>query len=339
MKWQLTAPAFGDIVRVMLGRVYHYGIYLSEDEVIAFGMPPVNGLPADGKDVRVVATDVHTFLCGNFLETGKPSFAERLQRRPRKEIAARARASLGEGGYDILRNNCEHFAYACAFGKKKSAQVDEVRAQWRALPRTEVYVAPIPEEVSAEPLFPPERQSEVNGCANAQLRRQKIFVWQLLAFALRHAFGIELRDTQPRRSESGKWECPQCCFSLSHTARYAAVAVSRAPVGVDIEEDGANGAAAAFAKVATAREKAAYPSPSPQDFLKVWTAKESLFKREGGKAFRPAETETTGADVLCCRLPREGLTLSVAAQSAREALLHTVRADLSSSEKAEAEIL
>ena len=42
-----------------------------------------------------------------------------------------ARSRLGEGGYNILHNNCEHFVNECVFGIKKSEQEEEVRRKWR----------------------------------------------------------------------------------------------------------------------------------------------------------------------------------------------------------------
>ena len=315
MKWLPDPPQTGDIVRVKLGQIYHYGVYLSDEEVIAFGMAPVGGLPADGRDVCVVSTDIQTFLCGNFLETGKPSFTERRRMRPREEIAAYARAKIGMRGYDLLRNNCEHFAYECAFGSKQSAQVDAVRAMWRSLPRT-------------------ERQREIDGCTNEKVKAQKAAVWRLLEFAMKRTFGIELRETDIRREQSGKWVCSQCWFSLSHTDRYAAVAVSRAPVGVDIEEENGRPFAALLGRIATPKEQER-GVPDERSFLKLWTAKESLFKRAGKEAFAPSETETSGESVLSSFLPHEKLVLSVAAEQAQEALLHTVTADLSAAGKAD----
>ena len=40
MKWEYKDCRYGDIIRVKLGSVYHYGIFVSDDEVIAFGLPP-----------------------------------------------------------------------------------------------------------------------------------------------------------------------------------------------------------------------------------------------------------------------------------------------------------
>ena len=147
-------------------------------------------------------------------------------------------------------------------------------------------------------------------------------------------FGIELRETDVRREQSGKWVCSQCWFSLSHTDRYAAVAVSRAPVGVDIEEENGRPFAALLGRIATPKEQER-GVPDERSFLKLWTAKESLFKRAGKEAFAPSETETEGESVLSCFLPHEKLVLSVAAEQAQEALLHTIAADLSAAGKAD----
>ena len=40
MKWTFNEAKPGAMVRVCLGEVYHYGIYVSDDEIILFGPPP-----------------------------------------------------------------------------------------------------------------------------------------------------------------------------------------------------------------------------------------------------------------------------------------------------------
>ena len=40
MRWEPAVCRAGDMVRIRLGSIYHYGILVSEDEVIAFGLPP-----------------------------------------------------------------------------------------------------------------------------------------------------------------------------------------------------------------------------------------------------------------------------------------------------------
>ena len=41
MKWEPTDCKTGDMVRIRLGSIYHYGVFLSEDEVVQFGYPPI----------------------------------------------------------------------------------------------------------------------------------------------------------------------------------------------------------------------------------------------------------------------------------------------------------
>ncbi len=42
------------------------------------------------------------------------------------ETVARARSRIGQGGYNLALNNCEHFAVWCKTGVKDSSQVDNV---------------------------------------------------------------------------------------------------------------------------------------------------------------------------------------------------------------------
>lgn len=116
------------MIRVRVGSMYHYGMYLSDDEVIQFGLPPIDGAVRNSEDVKVLVTDVDVFHCGNFLETAELGFFEKRKARKAEEITAYARSRIGSGGYDILKNNCEHFAYECVFGKGRSAQSEKVRS-------------------------------------------------------------------------------------------------------------------------------------------------------------------------------------------------------------------
>ena len=42
-----------------------------------------------------------------------------------------ARQRIGESGYNILHNNCEHFVNECVFGEKRSAFLQDVREKLR----------------------------------------------------------------------------------------------------------------------------------------------------------------------------------------------------------------
>ncbi len=129
MNWTEATPVRGDIVRTKVTFYHHYGIFINEDRVIQFGLPDNVYRPAE--EIRVLETDVYTFLNGGELEVGKPDKSERKKMRRPEEIIAQAESRIGEGGYDILHNNCEHFVNECAFGEKSSSFLQDVRVKLR----------------------------------------------------------------------------------------------------------------------------------------------------------------------------------------------------------------
>lgn len=129
MEWTEREPRCGDIVRTKVTFYYHYGIFADENCVIQFGLPDNVSQPAD--EVKVLLTDVYTFLHGGELEVGVPDKSERKKLRRPQEIVELALSRVGEGGYDILHNNCEHFVNECAFGEKTSSFLQDVRGSLR----------------------------------------------------------------------------------------------------------------------------------------------------------------------------------------------------------------
>lgn len=129
MEWMEGTPRYGDIIRTKVAFYHHYGIFVDEQRVIQFGLPDDPGKPAEG--IRVLTTDVYTFLQGGDLEIGHPDPAEKKRLRPPQQRVQAAEQRIGTGGYDILHNNCEHFVNECAFGEKNSSFVDDVRAKLR----------------------------------------------------------------------------------------------------------------------------------------------------------------------------------------------------------------
>ena len=61
MKWEYKDCQYGDIIRVKLGSVYHYGIFVSDNEVIAFGLPPTAENLQNQQAIKVLATDIDVF--------------------------------------------------------------------------------------------------------------------------------------------------------------------------------------------------------------------------------------------------------------------------------------
>ncbi len=129
MEWITAEPKFGDIIRTKVTFYHHYGIYIDPDTVVQFGLPDDATRPAD--QVKVLTSDVYTFLMGGELEVGQMSHAEAKKSRSAKERVDIALSRVGEGGYHIFHNNCEHFVYECTFNEKKSEFVSSVRESIR----------------------------------------------------------------------------------------------------------------------------------------------------------------------------------------------------------------
>lgn len=123
--WERKNPSYGDQIRVNRGMYTHHGIYISEDSVIHFA-PPGNTDVLDPSKARVINTSLEEFLKDGVLEVRVYTEEELKRKRSPKAIVTEALAHLGEGGYNIISNNCEHFSNLCAFGKKESNQVEAV---------------------------------------------------------------------------------------------------------------------------------------------------------------------------------------------------------------------
>ncbi len=155
---------------------------------------------------------------------------------------------------------------------------------------TLVYYAKIPERGELKTLFPETRNREIVGAKSEKVKREKHAVWQLLDYALEKELGKSVEDFAFIKTESGKWQTDGVEFSLSHGGRLVAVALSLKPVGVDVEKISARSVGAAK-KLLSKEEFSDYLVMSDAEkteyFIRKWTEKESLFKREGGNAFWP----------------------------------------------------
>lgn len=211
MKWTAKQPATGDMIRVRLGNIYHYGVYASRGEVIQFGLAPCARPHLKDSEIEVCASDLDTFLCGGQVEVAEPEQGKDSVRSP-EQVVSYARQSLGRRGYHLLKNNCEHFAYECVTGKPYCSQTADVRALFRSLPIVDVYVAAIPPDAALT------RSSQA-----------------LLEYALERTFGLRAEQLTCQESTPGCWTSEKCSFSIAHCQDAMAVAVSRASVGVHIE--------------------------------------------------------------------------------------------------------
>ena len=122
--WVNKKPEYGDQIRVNRGFYYHHGIYEVDDSVYHFASPMGSEISPDTAVVH--KTTLENFLKGSPVEVREYTNEELLNKRKPKEIIDYAKAHLGEKGYNIVSNNCEHFSNRCAFGKSDSDQVKNV---------------------------------------------------------------------------------------------------------------------------------------------------------------------------------------------------------------------
>jgi hypothetical protein len=102
----------------------HYGIYAGDNKVIHFA--PVNG--DFGAQAAVRETSLARFAKGNKVSACHFSSESGHIYSP-DETVCRARSQIGQGGYNLVFNNCEHFARWCKTGSRESRQVSNVMKQ------------------------------------------------------------------------------------------------------------------------------------------------------------------------------------------------------------------
>ena len=124
--WQPAEPHIGAQIRVNRGAYCHHGIYAAEDTVVHYAAADGDGI-SHAADVTVRTATLAAFLAGGNLEVRRYSLRERLEVRPPQKVAAAALSRIGEGGYDVLRHNCEDFSNECAFGRRRNGQIDDYR--------------------------------------------------------------------------------------------------------------------------------------------------------------------------------------------------------------------
>lgn len=129
-KWKMIDPYPGAHIRVKVGKFYHHAIYIGNDEVVQFGYPS-DIFNESQKNIKIIRSPISEFLNNGFLEVRIYNLKEKKLKRKDLEIVQIALSKIGEGNYNILQNNCEHFANFCVFGKKTSSQVAQIHEEIR----------------------------------------------------------------------------------------------------------------------------------------------------------------------------------------------------------------
>lgn len=112
--------ARGDhLERQIMGNIHHHGIDVGDGTVIDFASADGAGTIKSKVNNTIRQVSFETFA------DGKPVYI--IQHDPVKcflpeEVVQRAKSKLGQRGYDLFKNNCEHFANWCKTGHFYSQQ-------------------------------------------------------------------------------------------------------------------------------------------------------------------------------------------------------------------------
>lgn len=101
----------------------HHGIFIGEDNVVHWRGEL--GAILGQEDPPVIEVDKLATFC----DGATPiviEYDKEIDVLERVEVVHRALSRRGESGYNILGNNCEHFAIWCKTGRHESTQVNEV---------------------------------------------------------------------------------------------------------------------------------------------------------------------------------------------------------------------
>ena len=147
-----------------------------------------------------------------------------------------------------------------------------------------------------EEIIPESRKNLINRCKSEKVRNEKYYAWKLLQEAMYLTFSLNMKDVQFHKDRHGKWTCPDCYFSITHSNGVAAVVVANEPVGIDLEKvdltrDYQKIASKAFLIV----EK---KDLTVDKFFKIWTIKEAYYKslEKQTRGFIPHDFNTIKID-------------------------------------------
>ena len=167
--------------------------------------------------------------------------------------------------------------------------------------KIDVYVSTIPHNNTFKILFPKERNDEVEKISNLSVKREKYYAWLLLEHALSKTLGLTIEEAELFKDKNGKWRSKKCEFSISHGDTAVTVAISHAPVGIDIEPKDKTIPEGFAKRFLTEDEYYLFSSAADNEknefLLTRWCMKEAIFKKIGKKTFAPSHVSTIGERV------------------------------------------
>jgi hypothetical protein len=106
----------GDHIYIHCVGYTHHGIYCGDDTAIHYSGEKLKGI--------ISQTSITSFASGKEVCVQKYGSCDSPD-----IVIARAKSKLGESGYNLFDNNCEHFATWCKTGRKRSEQVTQKKSQ------------------------------------------------------------------------------------------------------------------------------------------------------------------------------------------------------------------
>ena len=118
-KWDVRDPIRGDQIRVKRNWMYYqHVVYIGNGRVIHFSGA---GSEISTKSRVIVEDSIADFVKDGVVMVLNVPSDKRL---PLEEIIARAKSRIGETDYNLIGNNCEHFASWCVEDKPISEQIN-----------------------------------------------------------------------------------------------------------------------------------------------------------------------------------------------------------------------
>ena len=179
--------------------------------------------------------------------------------------------------------------------------------------QTCVVIREFPFDVENNEILPELRLKEIDECLSAKTKESKFYAWKLLEKLLPRVADCSIADTY-FDEDICKWKISNFCFSISHSNNIVAIAVSRLPIGVDIELiDESRFATLRREKILSKGESV--DTITPRQLGVIWSQKEAVFKSLDQKYFLPNKVVVDGnvkSEIL--RIGDREFVLSIASE-------------------------
>ncbi|MDR1459211.1 MAG: lecithin retinol acyltransferase family protein [Bacteroidales bacterium] len=115
----------GDIIYANRGQYRHFGIYVGNGRVVHY----THKGSVSGLRTQINETSLAKFSKGDEVFVWRTDGTSGIKYYSHEETVRRARSMIGTKNYNLVFNNCEHFAFWCKTGVSRSEQVEQRLAE------------------------------------------------------------------------------------------------------------------------------------------------------------------------------------------------------------------